>query len=114
MEAQRALRSTVAVSIAFAALALCGLTAWGHTRAGVALAAGLVIGSFNGLWARRTVGSEIPFRAASLGRLAVLTAIGLAVGFALGTDVVWLTLVGLAVAQLILAGAALKEMLSNQ
>jgi hypothetical protein len=102
------------VSVAFAALALCGLTASGHTRAGIALAAGLVIGSFNGLWARRTVGSEIPFRAASLGRLAVLSAIGLAIGFALGSDVAWLTLIGLAIAQFILAGAAFKEILSNR
>lgn len=79
----------------------------------MALAAGVVIGSVNGLWAQRSLGSEIPFRAASLGRLAVLSAVGLAVGFALGTDVAWLTLIGLAVAQLILAGAAFKEMLSH-
>ena len=113
-EAQRALRRTVALSIGVAALAVCALTITGHTRAGVALAAGLLLGSLNGAWAQRTLGSEISFRAASLGRLGVLSALGLATGFALGTDVVWLPLAGLALAQLVLAGSALKEMLHHR
>lgn len=113
-EAQRALRTTVALSVAVAVLAVCALTAGGHARAGVALAAGLLVGSLNGLWAQRTLGSELSFRATSLGRLAVLSAAGLAVGFAIGTDVAWLTLAGLAGAQLLLAGSALREMLGHR
>lgn len=113
-EAQRALRNTIAFSTFAAAAGLAALTVSGHPRAGLALAAGLLVGSVNGLWARRSLGSELSFRATSLGRLAVLSAAGLAIGFALGTDVAWLTLAGLAVAQLALAGAALREMVAGR
>ena len=111
-EAQRALRTTIAFCTGGAAVALVALSVAGHLRGGLALAAGLLVGSVNGLWARRSLGSELSFRAASLGRLGVLSAAGLAIGFALGTDVAWLTLAGLAVAQLALAGAALREMVA--
>ena len=114
MESERALRTTVALSAAAAALAVCALTLLGHPRAGLALGAGLLIGSVNGMWARRSLGSEISFRATSLGRLGILSAAGLAVGFALGTDVAWLALAGLAAAQLLLAGSALREMLAHR
>lgn len=112
--AQRALRHTVAFSAGTALLAMCVLTLAGHPRAGLALGAGLLVGGLNGLWAQRTLGSEISFRATSLGRLGVLSAIGLAIGFALGTEVAWLTLAGLAAAQLMLAGSALAEMLARR
>ena len=51
--------------------------------------------------------------ATSLGRLAVLSAAGLGIGFLLGSDVAWLVLLGLAAAQVLLAIAAAREMLKR-
>ena len=110
--ARRALRTTVIAcwSGALACAALFSLA--GAQRAGLALAAGLVIGSLNGHWAVRNLGSEVSFRLTSMGRLAVLTAAALGAGFLLGTGVVWLALAGVAAAQLALAGAGLREALA--
>lgn len=81
----------------------------GLPRAGVAIAAGLVIGSINGHLALRSLRSDASFRIASLGRLGALSAAGVGVGFLLGSDVVYFTVAGLAVAQLILAAVAAIE-----
>lgn len=110
--AQRALRLAVRSCWAGAVLAVALFSLLGAPRAGLALAAGLVIGSFNGHWALRSLGSEVSFRLTSMGRLGVLTAAALAAGFLLGTDVVWLSLLGVAAASLALAGAGLKEALA--
>ena len=45
----------------------------------------------------------------SLARLGVLTAAALAVGLAIGTATVWLTLIGVAGAQLVFAGVSVRE-----
>lgn len=107
-EVDRTLRSTLDVCLG---AALCGLLVLGVAvswRAGAALAAGLVIGSANGFLARRSLGLA-PFRMLSLGRLSVLTAAGVAVGVLLGVDVLWLVALGLALAQLALTAAAVRE-----
>jgi hypothetical protein len=107
----RTLRLTGAAS-AVAALAVLALgLALGRPRGGLALAIGLLLGSLNGLLARRGLTSGLPMSATSLGRLAVLSATGLGVGLLLGVDVAWLVLIGLAAAQVLLAFAAAREML---
>ena len=98
--------------IACAAMALAASVigvVLGHPRAGFALAAGLLVGSANGYLAERAVGLGVAFLATSLGRLVTLTAVGLGAGLLLGIDVAWLTLVGLAAAQFVLAAAAIRE-----
>jgi len=45
----------------------------------------------------------------SLARLGVLTAAALAVGLAIGTATVWLTLIGVAGAQFVFAGVSVRE-----
>ncbi|GAC1656711.1 MAG: hypothetical protein NVS9B1_12700 [Candidatus Dormibacteraceae bacterium] len=106
--------STTAIACAAMALAAIVLALiLGHPRAGLALGAGLVIGSANGYLARKSLNVDIPFRATSLGRLAVISMAGLAAGILLGMDVAWLALVGLAAAQLVLAGAAVRGMLAR-
>jgi hypothetical protein len=94
-----------------ASAALAGLTAAGRPLAGAALAAGVILGSANPWLARKSLGIEASFRTASLGRLAVLTAAGLGVGSLFGLQNVPLTMVGLGVAQLLLAGLAAKSSL---
>jgi len=91
-----------------AAAALAALAVAGRPVAGVALAAGLLIGSLNCWLAQRSLGLDVSFRAASLGRLALLTAGGLGFGLLLGAQVAPLTIVGLGVAQLLTAGLAAR------
>lgn len=108
----RALRTVVAACWGGAlVVAMTGILT-GAPRAGLALAAGLVIGSVNGHLAVRSLGSEVSFRVTSIGRLAVLTVAALGAGFLLGPDVVWLALAGLALTSLVLAGAGLREALA--
>lgn len=94
---------TVVVCVA-GALVAAGLgVAVGSWRGGAAFAIGLLVGSVNGLLARRSLGLDVSFRMTSVGRLAILSAAGLGFGFLLGVPYVPLVLIGIAVAQLALA-----------
>jgi hypothetical protein len=108
--AATALRIVLRGCLAAAIIAVAFSIVAGFPRAGIAIAAGLVIGSVNGHLALRSLASDASFRIASLGRLGILSAAGVGVGFLLGTDVVYFTIGGLAVAQLILATVAAYEM----
>jgi len=100
---------TAAACLAIAA----GCELWGvlsaHPASGLSLAVGLLIGSTNALLAERAVGADVPFHMSSLARLGVLTAAALAVGLAIGTATVWLTLIGVAGAQFVFAGVSVRE-----
>ena len=96
-----------------AGASLAVLAASGRPRAGVALAAGLLIGSVNPWLARRTLGMDVSFWIASLGRLAALTIAGLGAGLLLGAQDAVLTVVGLGVAQLLIAGLAARAVLER-
>ena len=89
-------------------LALAALSIAGRPLAGVALAVGLALGSVNGLLASKLIGFPLPFMASSLARLITLSMIGVAIGFALGVDNIWLVIMGLAAAQFVLALSALR------
>jgi hypothetical protein len=109
-QAARTLRTALGVCLAGAAGAFLLLTAFASWRAGAAIAGGLVIGSGNGLLAAWTLGAG-SFRMLSLGRLSLLTALGVGYGLLLGVDFLWLVALGLALAQLALTGAAVRETL---
>lgn len=114
ISAHRALRNAALLSAGAAGLAVVAAAVAGHPRAGVALAAGLVLGALNGPWAQRTLGRGIgagvaSFRVMSLGRLAVLSAAGIGIGALLGPEVAWLPVLGIGAAQLGLAAAAVVE-----
>ena len=94
---------TVVVCTAGALLAVTIGTALGSWRGGVAVALGLLVGSVNGFLVRRSLGADAGFRMTSLGRLAILSAIGLLLGALLGLPFVPLVLLGIAAAQLVLA-----------
>ncbi len=83
----------------------------GHPAPGGALATGLAIGSINGALAARLISLPIPFLATSLLRIITLSTIGIAIGLAFGIANIWLVILGLGVAQVVLAAAALRESL---
>jgi hypothetical protein len=83
----------------------------GHPGPGGALATGLAIGSINGAMAARLIALPIPFLATSLLRIVTLSMIGIAIGLAFGLANIWLVILGLGVAQVVLAAAALRESL---
>jgi hypothetical protein len=104
--AAAALRAVLRGCLAAAMVAVAVSAIAGYSRAGIAIAAGLAIGSVNGHLALRSLASDASFRITSLGRLGILSAAGVGVGLLLGADVAYFTIAGLAVAQLILAAAA--------
>jgi hypothetical protein len=83
----------------------------GHPGPGGALATGLAIGSLNGALAAKLIALPIPFLATSMLRIMTLSLIGIAIGLAFGLANVWLVILGLGVAQVVLAAAALREQL---
>ncbi|MDQ6692403.1 MAG: hypothetical protein M3Z13_06520 [Candidatus Dormibacteraeota bacterium] len=101
-------KTTLTACAVMASLAVVIALVLGHPRAGVALAAGLMIGSVNGLLAQRALRASFSFRATSLGRLGLISMGGLAAGLLLGMDVVVYSLAGLAAAQFVLAAAAAR------
>jgi hypothetical protein len=72
----------------------------------MAVAIGLVVGSANGVLGRRALRAEANFRVTSLMRVIALSAVGLGLGALLSLALVPLVLVGIGVAQLVLAGVA--------
>jgi hypothetical protein len=110
-EGEAVLRTTLRICLLVAAAAILVLGLSGHLDAGIAFAIGVGIGSTNGYLARHTLGLELSFWMTSLGRLAVLSAAGLMVALLLDPGFAWLVPVGIAVAQILMAGAALKQAL---
>jgi hypothetical protein len=90
--------------------AIAGIIA-GHAALGGALATGLAIGSLNGAMAAKLIQLPIPFLATSLLRIVTLSMVGVAIGLAFGLANIWLVIMGLGVAQVVLAAAALRESL---
>ncbi len=94
---------TVVVCAVCALLAAAAGLALGSWRGGVAVALGLLVGAVNGLLARRALGLDVSFRLTSVGRLMVLSAIGIGLGALLGLVYVPLVIIGIGGAQLVLA-----------
>jgi hypothetical protein len=109
-EAARTLRTALGACLIGAGAAFVLLATLVSWRAGAAVAGGILIGSGNGFLAARTLGAG-SFRMLSLGRLSILTALGAGYGLLLGVGMLWLVALGLALAQLALTGAAVRETL---
>jgi hypothetical protein len=77
----------------------------GQLRAGLEVDIGLFIGAANGPMIQRSVMLGARFGVLSMGRLLVLSVVGLGIGLALGASLAWLVIVGIALAQIVLAGA---------
>lgn len=109
----RLLRNSLIVSVALSAAVLIGGIAIGQARHGLALSIGLLIGSANGLLIQRSVAAGMGFTVLSLSRLMLLTAVGIGIGFLFGLSSVWLVIGGIALAQVVLAGWAVREALAG-
>ena len=109
---QRLVRNAMVLSGLAAAAVLVFGVAVGQFRVGLAIAIGLIVGSMNGLLVQRSIRLGMGFTALSLARLMVLTAVGLGIGLLIGLAQVWLVVVGMALAQLVLAGFAVREALA--
>jgi hypothetical protein len=107
-ESHRALWTAATTCVVVSALSATTLSIAGHPRFGLALAAGLLIGSISGPLAVRSLASELPYSTVSLSRLIVQSALAIGAGYALGTDVIWVPMVGVAVALAILAVVAVR------
>lgn len=102
------LRGTVAGSLVLAVAALAASTAVGRLDVGVAVAAGLVIGSANGYLMVATVNQRAPFVAASIFRLALLTSTALMAALILNVPT-WAVLLGVGAAQIVMTAAGVRE-----
>ena len=109
----RLIRNTVAVSSLVAIVVVAFGIATGQIRNALALAIGLLVGSANGLMVQRSLAFGVGFTALSLVRLLVLTGLGLGIGLLIGLSQVWLVVGGIAIAQLVLAGFAVREALAR-
>ena len=104
---------SVGACLALAVLSVAGFAIAGEVRLGLALGAGFAVGSTNGLAARRALDSPIGFRASSLVRIAFMTVAALGAGALIGLQYAWLTLFGVAGAQLVLVIVAARSLLNR-
>jgi len=85
----------------------------GSWAAGIALGIGLALGGVNAALVARSVQAGGGFRATSLGRLGLLSVVGLGLGFVLVPAQAWLVAVGLGAAQLILVALSARELVKT-
>ncbi|MGO8687525.1 MAG: hypothetical protein ACLQT7_10185 [Candidatus Dormibacteria bacterium] len=111
---RHALNVTAGACAGAAVAALVVAAVLGQPLGGVALALGLCLGAANGFLAVRLLGLGVAFAATSLLRLLFLTLLAVASGFVLGWERAILVALGMAVAQLVLSGASLREVLRTR
>lgn len=102
----RALRISLISSLVVGAAVLAVSIIGGWFAVGATLVVGLLIGCTNGLFVDRFYRTELPFAATSMLRLVVLTGIIVAGAAVLGMRNIWPIVMGLGVAQLLLALSA--------
>jgi hypothetical protein len=102
------LGETVVACAAIAALAVGAFALAGQAQIGVGLAAGLVLGSFNGHLVMRLVDRHTPFVAGSVVRMALISATAVLAAILLGSPA-WAVLLGVGGAQLVMAGAGIRQ-----
>jgi hypothetical protein len=109
----RLIRNAVVASCIAAAAVITFGFATGQVKNALAFSIGLLVGSANGLLVQRSLALGVGFTAVSLVRLLLLTGLGLGIGLLIGLSQVWLVVAGIAVAQLVLAGFAVREALAG-
>lgn len=102
------LRDTVLVSALIAALLLVAGVATGRAALGLGLGAGLLIGSTNGHLVLATLRTRASFALVSVARLIALGGVAVAVALLLG-PYAWSVLIGVAAAQAVMVGAAVRQ-----
>lgn len=106
----RLVRTALVVAVCGAAAAVLVGAAVGQLRPTASLAIGLLLGSVNGMVTARMIRLPMPFVASSMLRLVTLSMIGAAFGFTLGVGNIWLVILGIGLAQVLLAISAFREL----
>lgn len=97
------------VACSLAALAAAGAgAATGHLGVGLGLAAGLMLGSFNGYLMQGLMARGTPFAASGIFRMLLFSSFALIAVLTL-RSIAWALPLGIGLAQLILAGVALRR-----
>ena len=102
------LRETMIASALVAGIAIIAGLALGHLLVGIGLGAGLLLGSVNGHLVVGSLQRRLPFVAASVGRMMLISA-GAILLAALVGSYAWSVLIGVAAAQLFLVAAAVRQ-----
>jgi len=102
------LRETLIASavLAMVVTTIAGLV--GQLDIGAGLGTGLILGSANGYAIQALLGNATPFLAASVLRLATLSALGLLLAVTFGISA-WPVMIGVAGAQLVMVGAGVRQ-----
>jgi hypothetical protein len=106
-----AMRLSARVALVAAAAGVAGFSFFGNPRVGIALAIGMLVGvvANRGLTTLLTTTQgfgKAGFGLASVLKLGALTIAALTVGGVMGRDLVWVTLLGMAATQIMLALSA--------
>jgi hypothetical protein len=104
----RVVRDTVMISVVLGATAMLAGFVFEQRTIGLSVALGLVVGAVNGELIRRVVAGGLPFVVSSIMRMLGLSAVALVVALLLGASQVAL-LLGLAAAQFVMVGAAVRQ-----
>jgi hypothetical protein len=102
------LRESVVASAILALIAAAAAAVLGQVGLGLGIAAGLFLGCANGFAIEALLGHGTPFLAASMLRLVTLSALGLLLALVLGISA-WPVMIGVAGAQLVMAGAGVRQ-----
>lgn len=100
-------QTVVACSIAAVAATVIG-SALGHPAAGLAMAAGLMLGSLNGYLIQGLLNRGAPFVAASLMRILFFSSLVLIAALTLRTNA-WALALGIGLAQLVMVGVGIRR-----
>jgi hypothetical protein len=102
------LRQTVLACAVVAAAAAVVASALGHVEAGLAMAAGLLLGSLNGYLIQGLLNRGTPFVAASLMRILLFSSLVLLAALTLRANA-WAFALGIGLAQLVLVGVGIRR-----
>ena len=108
MKSAGVLRLTVTACAVLAASVAVGAAIAGHASLGIGIAAGLLLGSMNGFFIQALLGRGTPFVAASLMRIAGLSAIVFLAALVFRTSG-WTVPLGIGVAQLVMVAAGVRQ-----
>jgi hypothetical protein len=103
-------RATWATSVALASAAFLAGFVFDQRSIGLGLALGLVVGAANSELIQRVIDSAVPFVVASVMRMAAVSAVAILLAILVGASPT-AVLLGVAAAQFVMAGAAVRQAL---
>ena len=101
-------RATWTASVALASVAFLAGFVLNQRSIGLGLALGLVVGAGNGELIQRAIDSRAPFVAASVVRMAAVSAVAILVALLVGASPI-AVLLGVAAAQFVMVAAAVRQ-----